>query len=116
MKIFIIESSPLVRIELIERISPMNGMKIVGTADNSEVAIISIEKLQPDVVIVDSEHCFGNEFRVCCRIREIDSGIRIIVFNNAFCDEKGCTDECVVKNHCFERADEKEDIIKILSA
>ena len=53
MKVFIVEDSPLVRERLLEIVGDVEGMEVVGAADNFDEAVRGILAACPDVTILD---------------------------------------------------------------
>jgi DNA-binding NarL/FixJ family response regulator len=53
MKVFIADDSPLFRSQLIEMISDLEGVEVVGQAGNAQEALEAITAQPPDVVTLD---------------------------------------------------------------
>ena len=53
MRVFVVDDSPLVRELLGALLSEVEGVEVVGTADNADEGIDSIRKLKPDVAVLD---------------------------------------------------------------
>jgi len=70
MKVLIVEDSNLIRERLVEMISDIAKVEIVGQEGYAPKAIASIQKLQPDVVILDIRLRDGNGFEVLESIKK----------------------------------------------
>ncbi|WP_188152282.1 LytR/AlgR family response regulator transcription factor [Teredinibacter waterburyi] len=53
MHILIVDDEPLARLRLERMIDSIEGYEVVGSADNGADAIIAIDKLDPDIVLLD---------------------------------------------------------------
>lgn len=53
MRVFVVDDSPLVRERLVALLSAVEGVQVVGTADNAEAGIAGIAEAAPDVAILD---------------------------------------------------------------
>ncbi len=53
MKVFIADDSKLFRERIINMLSDISGIEIIGQAGNGITAVKSIKKLKPDLVILD---------------------------------------------------------------
>jgi DNA-binding NarL/FixJ family response regulator len=53
MRLFIADDSEILRIRLVEMLTEIEGIKVVGEAKDSKEAVEGVEALNPDVVILD---------------------------------------------------------------
>ncbi len=53
MRVFVVDDSSLVRERLVALLSAVDGVQVVGTADNAEAGIAGIAEAAPDVAILD---------------------------------------------------------------
>ena len=53
MRLFIADDSEILRTRLIDMLSEIEGIKVVGEASDSKEAVERVEALKPDVVILD---------------------------------------------------------------
>ena len=70
MKVFIADDSAVVRERLIEMISELPGIEIIGQAQNGSQATNAIMKLKPDVVILDIRMPCGSGINVLKDIKK----------------------------------------------
>lgn len=82
IKVFIVDDSKLVSDRLIVMISELPGIEIVGQAKNAQEAIDSIQKLKPEVVILDIRMPGGNGFDVLEKIKKDKSDTLVIMLTN----------------------------------
>jgi DNA-binding NarL/FixJ family response regulator len=82
MKVFVVDDSHLVRERIIEMISELRGVEISGEAERAKEAVASIQKLKPDVVILDIRLPGGNGIEVLKEIKKNKSAPIIIILTN----------------------------------
>jgi DNA-binding NarL/FixJ family response regulator len=82
MRIFIADDSELLRVRLVKMLSEIEGIEIIGQAQNSLDAIESIEKLNPHVVILDIRMPQGDGIKVLKAIKKKLQFPKIIIFTN----------------------------------
>jgi DNA-binding NarL/FixJ family response regulator len=64
LRVFIADDSPLVRERLAELISAVGDVELVGQADTARGTIQAIQRLRPDVAILDIRMAGGDGLRV----------------------------------------------------
>jgi DNA-binding NarL/FixJ family response regulator len=82
MKVFVVDDSHLVRERIIEMISELRGVKISGQAERAKEAVASIQKLKPDVVILDIRLPGGSGVEVLKEIKKSKSAPIIMILTN----------------------------------
>ena len=82
MRIFIADDSEILRVRLIDMLSEIEGIEIIGQAENSLDTIESIEKLNPHVVILDIRMPPINGIKVLEAIKKNDQSLKVIIFTN----------------------------------
>ena len=82
MRIFIADDSELLRVRLVDMLSEIEGIEIVGQAQESLDAIESIEKLNPHVVILDVRMPQGDGIKVLEAIKKNLQSPKVIIFTN----------------------------------
>jgi DNA-binding NarL/FixJ family response regulator len=82
VKVFIADDSALLRERLIDMLSELEGIEIVGQARDSLSAVRSIHKLKPDVVILDIWMPGGSGFNVLQNIKKNKVASVVIMFTN----------------------------------
>jgi DNA-binding NarL/FixJ family response regulator len=114
MKIFIADDSALLRERLIDMLSELDGIEIVGQARDSLSAVRSILKLKPDVVILDIRMPGGNGISVLQSIKKNKVASIVIMFTNYPYPQyrKRCMDAGA--DFFFDKSGEFEKITKVL--
>lgn len=115
MKVFLVESSPVSRLQLIELLNSVKDVDIVGTSDNPEVALTSIAKLGPDIVILDKREFNEEEFIRFSRIKDVHPGISIIALLEKIDEECKNGGMYSFVDHCLVRDEEIGRVAEILS-
>jgi DNA-binding NarL/FixJ family response regulator len=69
VKIFIADDSPIVRDRLIAMLSEMEGVEVVGHAEDAVEAIRKIRELRPDAVVLDIRLANGSGIDVLKAIK-----------------------------------------------
>ncbi len=82
MRILIADDSELLRVRLVDMLSEIEGIEIIGQAQNSLDAIESIERLNPHVVILDARMPQGNGIKVLEEIKKNLQSPKVIIFSN----------------------------------
>lgn len=82
MKLFIADDSKVLRDRLSGLISEIEGIRIVGEAENAVAALAAIETLRPDVVILDLRMPGGDGILALERLKKSRATPKVIVFTN----------------------------------
>lgn len=82
MKVFIADDSTVLRERLVEMLSELPGIEIVGYAQDVPEALTSIKKLNPDVVILDIRMPGGSGIDVLQEIKKDKQAPLVIVLTN----------------------------------
>ncbi|HEY8187171.1 MAG TPA: response regulator transcription factor [Pyrinomonadaceae bacterium] len=82
MKVFIADDSHLFRSQLIEMISEVQGVEIVGQAGNVQEALEAITAQLPDVVTLDVNILGGSGIDVLMKIKKEDLAPVVIMLTN----------------------------------
>jgi two-component system, NarL family, response regulator DevR len=82
MRIFIADDSSAILDRLVKMVSQINHTKVVGLANNGEDAITSIQKLKPDLVILDLHMPKVNGFDVIRNIKKNNLLTTVLVLTN----------------------------------
>lgn len=82
MKVFIVDDSPVFRERLIDMLSELKGLEIIGQAESPKEAIEGIRKLNPNVVILDIRMPGGNGIDVLKNIKKGNPAIKVIMLTN----------------------------------
>ena len=114
MKVLIVDDSELMRKGLSEMISQVEGVEIVGKAERSQEAIEAIQKLKPNVVILDIKMPGGNGIGVLEHIKKNNTNTKVIMFTNYPYPQyrKKCMD--LGADYFFDKSTEFEEVVEVL--
>jgi DNA-binding NarL/FixJ family response regulator len=114
MKLFIVDDSEVLRDRLSNMISEIEGIRIVGEAENSVAALAAVERLKPDVVILDIRMPGGDGFLALEALKRRRRPPQVIVFTNHpyLQYRKRCLD--IGADFFFYKATEFENLIDLL--
>jgi YesN/AraC family two-component response regulator len=79
LKVFIADDSDLIRQHLKELISEVAGVQVVGEARNGPATLAAVERLEPDVLILDIRMPGGNGISVLKAVKELDPSPVVIM-------------------------------------
>ncbi len=82
MRLFIADDSEILRVRLVDMLSEIEGIEIIGQAQNSLDAMELIEKLNPHVVILDIRMPQENGIKVLKAIKKNNHHLKVIIFTN----------------------------------
>jgi DNA-binding NarL/FixJ family response regulator len=82
MRLFIADDSEILRVRLIDMLSEIEGIEIIGQAQESLNTIESIQELNPHVVILDIRMPRINGVKVLEAIKKDDESPTVIIFTN----------------------------------
>ena len=113
-RIFIADDSELLRSRLVEMLSQIKEIEIIGQAKNPPEAIESIIELKPDVLILDILKPGKNGFKVLEAIKKRNLSTKVIVFTNYSYPKyrKRCKDAGA--DYFFDKLKEFEKLINTL--
>ena len=80
--VYIVDDSIGIRERLIELLSDMENIRVIGQADNAEEAVEAIFRLRPDTVILDIRLPGKSGLTVLVEIKAKLPGITVIVITN----------------------------------
>ena len=96
--VFIVEDSPAIRARLVEMLSKIDEVRIVGEADTPASAVRGIFDTQPDCVVLDIQLIGGTGIEVLRAVTPHAPDINFIVLTNhatpqyrRFCMEAGAS-------------------------
>jgi len=114
VRVFIVDDSAVIRERLKTMLSELKGIEIIGQAKGSTEAEEAIQKLKPDVVILDIRMHGGNGIEVLKNIKkDKDSPLVIMLTNYPYPQyRKKCKDAGA--NFFFDKSTEFEEVIEVL--
>jgi len=82
MRMFIVDDSEVLRSRLVQMLSEIKGIEIVGEAGFVRDAVREIKKLNPDIAILDMKMADGNGIDILTAIKKDKMTTRVIIFTN----------------------------------
>jgi DNA-binding NarL/FixJ family response regulator len=82
MKVLIVDDSVVVRSRLIEMVSEVKGLEIVGQAQDVNEALDFFRQKGPDVVILDIRMTGGSGIDVLKYIKRVNRSVKVIMLTN----------------------------------
>lgn len=113
LRVFIVEDSPLVMQNLTALLAMVQGVQIVGAAQTANASIKGIQKLLPDVVILDFQLPDGNGLDVLKGIHHPETAPLVMMLTNYAYPQY--RDRCLQSgaNYFFDKSKDFEQVIKI---
>ena len=82
MRLFIVDDSEILRSRLVQMLSEIKGIEIVGEAGFVRDAVKEIKKLNPDIAILDMKMADGSGIDILSAIKKDNMTTRVIIFTN----------------------------------
>ena len=82
MRLFIVDDSEILRERLVEILSEIESVEIVGQEGDTFKAVEAIERLKPDLVILDIRMPGGNGIVVLEKLKKLEDPPIVIMFTN----------------------------------
>ena len=82
MRLFIADDSEILRERLVEILSEIESIEIVGQEGDTFKALEAIEQLKPDLVILDIRMPGGNGIAVLEKLKQMEAPPIVIMFTN----------------------------------
>jgi DNA-binding NarL/FixJ family response regulator len=82
LRVFISDDSPIVRVRLASMISDIQGIDVIGEAQNVEDSLEQIQLLNPDAVVLDIRMPGGSGIDVLRAIKKKDNPPLVIILTN----------------------------------
>ncbi len=114
MKIFIVDDSELVVQRVRSLLSNIEGLEFTGQATNANAAVEAIERLKPEVVILDIRLIGENGMNVLERIKKERTPPVVIMLTNYSYPQyrKKCRE--LGAEYFFDKVTEIESFVKVL--
>lgn len=115
MRVYVVDDSPLVRERLVSLLSEVDGVQVVGSADNAEEGIAGISITEPDVAILDIRMPSGSGISVLEEIKKRDDSPTVIMLTNYPYPQyrKKCMDAGA--DYFFDKSSEFYKVTEVLS-
>jgi DNA-binding NarL/FixJ family response regulator len=82
MRLFIADDSEILRERLVDVLSEIEGIEIIGQAGNAVETIEAAKKLEPDLVILDVQMPGGNGILALETLKKMENPPIVVMFTN----------------------------------
>jgi DNA-binding NarL/FixJ family response regulator len=82
MKVYVVDDSPLVRERLVSLLSEVEGVDVVGSADDAATGIAGVSMKSPDVVILDIRMPSGSGISVLEEVKRRGKSPVVVMLTN----------------------------------
>lgn len=110
MRVFVVEDSPIVQERLVEMLNEIEGVDVVGAADNADAAVADILRLLPDVAVLDIKLRAGSGLAVLEQIRRQAPATTTIMLTNYAGTEHRQRCLSAGADYFFDKTDEFERV------
>lgn len=83
MKTIIVDDSDLIRQRLVDILSDIPDVQIIGQEGEAHQALVSIRSERPDMVVLDTRLIGGNGIEVLREIKHNNPDIKVIIFTSS---------------------------------
>jgi DNA-binding NarL/FixJ family response regulator len=80
-RLLLVDDHPMVREGLCARLAQVDGLQVVGEAGDAEQALDAVERLRPDLVLMDVGMKQVNGIDLTARLRERHPGLRVLMLS-----------------------------------
>lgn len=94
MDVVLVEDSPFIAAQLLDKLKRQPELRVVGDADGEDAAVAVILATRPDAVILDLSLKLGSGLGVLKRLREAGSAAHVLVLTNSAHQE--------IRNACLQ--------------
>ena len=114
MKIVIVDDSIVIRQRLVRQLREMDGIEVVGEADDVPVARKLVEKLKPDVAVLDIRMPSGSGADLVQELKQLKPAPTVIMLTNYPYPEnrKKCMD--LGADFFFDKSTEFQEVVGVL--
>ena len=114
MKVLIVDDSPVVRERLVDLLSELTGVELVGQAEDGMQGFEQVVKLKPDVAIVDVSMPRRSGLDLLRYVSKNPDAPRVIILTNYPTPEnrKKCFD--LGADYFFDKSNEIEKVVDVL--
>ena len=114
MRLFIADDSEILMDRLVETLSEIESVEIVGQEKDAVAAIEAVQRLKPDLVILDIRMPGGNGIMVLERLKKMEDAPIVVMFTNYpyLQNRKRCFDSGA--DFFFYKSAEFEKLIEVI--
>lgn len=111
LTVFIVDDSDLLRQNLSEMLSEIDGTQIIGEAADGVEAIAKIQEVGPDLVILDIRLPGADGFEVLRAIKQYRPSIQIMMFTSHTQDQYAQKSFALGADYFFEKSGKFIDLL-----
>jgi DNA-binding NarL/FixJ family response regulator len=82
LRVFVADDAAIIRTRLTAMLGRIEGVEVVGEAENGQAAVMGIEKTEPDVVLLDLNMPDGSGIGVLKALGDKIRRVRFVVLTN----------------------------------
>ena len=114
MRIVIVDDSVVIRQRLVRQLREMDGIEVVGEADDVPVARKLVEKLKPDVAILDIRMPSGSGADLVQELKQLKPAPTVIMLTNYPYPENRKKCMALGADFFFDKSTEFQEAVRLL--
>ena len=114
MNVVVVDDSRILRERVVNLISELPGISVIGKAGNSIDAINVVRRTKPDLVILDIRMPGENGFEVLKKIKKKKPETKVIIFTNYTDDQYKSESLKAGADYFFNKSDDVEDLLSAI--
>ena len=114
MKIVIVDDSIVIRQRLVRQLRELDGIEVVGEADDVPVARKLVEKLKPDVAILDIRMPSGSGADLVQELKQLKPAPTVIMLTNYPYPENRKKCMALGADFFFDKSTEFQEAVRLL--
>lgn len=115
MKILVIDESPILRERLIEMLSEINGIEVIGHHAEEQAVLQSLENLKPDALIFDGQISGGRGLAMLRKIKKGKHQPKLFIFSGEVNSAYGDRYLKAGADYFFDKTKELKEMINKIS-
>jgi len=114
MKIVIVDDSIVIRQRLVRQLRELDGIEVVGEADDVPVARKLVEKLKPDVAVLDIRMPSGSGADLLQELKQLKPSPTVIMLTNYPYPENRKKCMALGADFFFDKSTEFQEAVRLL--
>ena len=114
MRIVIVDDSVVIRQRLVRQLREMDGIEVVGEADDVPVAKKLVEKLKPDVAVLDIRMPSGSGADLVQELKQLKPAPTVIMLTNYPYPENRKKCMALGADFFFDKSTEFQEVVRLL--
>lgn len=114
MNVVIVDDSRILRERVVNLISELPGINVVGNVGNSIDAIKVVQKTKPDLVILDIRMPGESGIEVLKKIKKKKPEIKVIIFTNYPDEQYKFVSLKTGADYFFNKSDEFDELLNVI--